>query len=413
MQIVSLFICCVFFLFAGSRFSDGGMATGVFRSLHAIDLLFPFLIYLCLRNWAVIRQSLPTTTIALSAVWLAYVVTFAHLGHFISGLAFESNALVVSLLFATKELEFFVMMCFGALAAAKAPRMVRRVLWTALIALALWIPFDMQAPSGYYMLGLPYEKGAIQVGLVYGMTALFAGALLLSEAPQNFSRRFSKFIVVLALVAGMLLSLSRTAVLGFGASIGLLLLLSSLRTVLSVFIFLIITILLWLTLAPEIILYTFNVVFGRWGDVSEHAGYRSDKWLELLIYLADRPELLFFGAGFDSPNQLVLGPELGHILAVDNGYVRRLFEIGVVGTVLYFLLLSSIFFSLLKERNTRAGVTILIFFLASGITAETMQISQSAGLYFLLTGVIFGLSKRKASALKDSVRLQKSLNIPS
>lgn len=408
-----LLILCIYFLFAGSRFSDGEIAAGVFRSLHAIDLFFPVLTYICVRNRMVIKQSIPGSVIALSWLWLAYVGTLAHLGHFISGLAFEGEPLLVSMLFAIKEIEFFVMMCFGAIAAMSAPRFIRRVLWIALALLALWIPVDMQEPSGYYLLGLPFEKGAIQVGLVYGMTSLFVVYLLLTEPPRKFTRRLFGFVVLISLVAGMLLSLSRTAVLGFGVSIGLLCLIFPLRMGLSMSLVAAVTASLGSLLAPDELWRVFDLVFGRWSDVSEHAGYRYDKWLELLGYLISRPSLLFFGAGFDSPNQLVLGRELGHILAVDNAYVRKLFEVGILGAASYFVLIASIFLNLLKERTTRAGTALITFFLASGLTAETTQISQSAGLFFLLTGVIFGLSRSNNTEISKCAKLLAATNAPS
>ena len=391
-----IFICCIFFLFAGSRFSDGEMALGIFRSLHAIDLFFPILLLLCISNWRYIKLSLPATTLTLWWLWLIYVAFFAHLGHFISGLAFEVQPLLISLLFAVKEFEFFVIMAFGTLTASLAPGLVLRILWMSLAALAIWIPIDMQAPSGYYLLGLPLEKGAIQVGLVYGIAALLALHLYQTKPPLKYSNRFLSLFIIISLIVGMLLSQSRTAILGFASAIGLIIVLLPLRTLFAAIIpILIIFFLAFILLTPDVFWNISSIFFARWNDVSDHAGYRYEKWLELLNYLVENPILIVFGAGFDSPNQLVLGRELGHILAVDNAFVRRLFEVGVLGSLIYFFLLLSILLNLLKLKDTRIGSALLIFFLASGITAETTQISQSAGLYFLLTGVIFGLRINK------------------
>jgi hypothetical protein len=76
--------------------------------------------------------------------------------------------------------------------------------------------------------------------------------------------------------------------------------------------------------------------------------------------------------------------------------VRRLFEVGALGTGIYLMLLTSIFMALMKRHATRTGTALMVFFLFSGLTAETTQISQSAGLFFLLTGLVVGLARRPA-----------------
>ena len=154
----TLFAFCVFFLLAGSRFSDGAIAAGIFRSVHAVDLLFPVLLLCCARQLRATVASMPSTVHGLWLLWLAYCVSFAQLGHFVTGLAIEGEPLIVSLLFAAKELEFYVLMMFAAMVASLHPRFATRVCWTILVGLAIWIPIDLLAPSGYYLLGLPWKR---------------------------------------------------------------------------------------------------------------------------------------------------------------------------------------------------------------------------------------------------------------
>jgi O-antigen ligase len=292
------------------------------------------------------------------------------------------------------------MLAFGALAANVVPDLVRRSLWISLAVLVLWIPFDMQSPSGYYLLGLPFEKGAIQTGLVYGIAALIGLFLIMERPPKKLLLLLTYIFIIIMLVIGMLFSLSRTALLGFLPAVMLLCLMFPIRTALVMTTLATIILILSLLFNLEFLWFNINSMFVRLSDSSEHANYRFAKWLELWNFLTERPFLMIIGGGFNSPNGLVLGKELGQILAVDNSYIRRLFEVGVLGATVYLCLLITIFLNLFRNKSTRLGVLLLLFYLFSGLTAETFQISQSAGLFFLLIGIFFGFSQNKTSQIK-------------
>ena len=74
----TLFAFCVFFLLAGSRFSDGAIAAGIFRSVHAVDLLFPVLLLCCARQLRATVASMPSTVHGLWLLWLACVCVDVH-----------------------------------------------------------------------------------------------------------------------------------------------------------------------------------------------------------------------------------------------------------------------------------------------------------------------------------------------
>ncbi len=389
----ALFVCAVFFLFAGSRFSDGELAGGLFRSLHAVDILCPLLLISCISNIRYAKCASPAYLYVLWVLWIFYSVTLGQTGHFLTGLAVSGEYLLVSVLFALKEVEFFVLMTFSAIVAFRYPLFVKKVVWLMFGGLCLWLPVDLLSPSGYYLLGLPFEKGAIQTGLVYSFAAIFAVVLLLTFHPETLLRKLLGWSVVGILTLGMFLSLSRTAVLGFVAAILVLLALIRLRRAVMVSIAAITVLCVAAISMPDKANSVIDLMFGRWGDVTAHSGYRLAKWLELWAFLCEHPELLLFGAGFGSPNPLVFGYELGHILAVDNAYVRRIFEVGLVGALIYALLLIGISAALFNERLCRCGLAVMCAFAFSGITAETNQITQSGGIAFFLIGILFGLCR--------------------
>ena len=145
---------------------------------------------------------------------------------------------------------------------------------------------------------------------------------------------------------------------------------------------------------PSQVMDALSFLFGRWADAGVNSGDRFDKWAVLLRYLVDNPHLLVFGAGFGSPNDLVLGRDLGNILAVDNGYVRRIFESGVIGVLIYFGYLFCLSFFLAARRALRPGLALVVLFLVAALTVEATQVTQTAGIFHLLVGSLIGLNAR-------------------
>ena len=220
-----IFFISLLFLVFGSRFSDGGIQSGLFRSLHTVDLLFPFLFFLAYKNLHLIRKLLPGATFNLSIFWILYSFTFAQVGNLMTNRTNILEAIGVGLLFAIKEFEFLLLFSLGLFSSYKFSKLTVKLICLVLgISLPLMI-MEIIYPTGYYYIGLPFEKGAIQTGLVYGQLSFFILSLIYLMR-NNLTNRMLIFLHLcnLFMITGMLLSLSRTASLSYFAGFSALIL---------------------------------------------------------------------------------------------------------------------------------------------------------------------------------------------
>lgn len=101
---------------------------------------------------------------------------------------------------------------------------------------------------------------------------------------------------------------------------------------------------------------------------------------------------MIFGFGYNSPNQIVLGKSLGNILAVDNGFVRRLFETGIIGILSYSFFIINIQLRCNKLNNFKLPFLVIMTFTFSNFLIESAQTSQTALLFSLSLGSIIGIA---------------------
>ena len=376
----------------GDRVGDAGISSSLFRGLHFSDLLTPIFVLCVILLLPKITRIIGTSVKFAVFGWLAYCFTFGILGPFFISTG-TNVPLGVGLLFAGKELQFLSFFLLCVYVANKVPLTAIRFLnWVGLL-LVVWLFKEMIDPTGYYLVGLPFEKGASQTGAVYALLGV-AMFYIQTLAKTTLTRRIILFILGIALVIGSILSLSRSAVLGLGIAyfVGMV------RSLRQFRIAVLILLLMWLSfvlLADTGFVGSSDFIFDRWADVNEHAGYRISKWNDLVGFILDHPVSLLIGAGLGTPNYLVLGPELGVMLAVDSGYVRRLFEVGIFGSVFYILVFLTLWN---RARKLQVGTAIFGLICVIGgtsITLEAFQVSQTALLFFGLCGIYIGVATNK------------------
>ncbi len=136
----------------------------------------------------------------------------------------------------------------------------------------------------------------------------------------------------------------------------------------------------------------------RWTGAVDNSPDRVIKWVAMFDFQRDNPWTFLTGAGFNSPNQYVLyrfSPviELGNVLAVDNGYVRRLFEVGIIGAGLYFLFLFRLAWTTWSTRFGSIAIGGVVSMLTIAVAIESFQVTQTAVAFFLLMGCVLGFAK--------------------
>jgi O-antigen ligase len=226
-----------------------------------------------------------------------------------------------------------------------------------------------------------------------------------SRSGRVFRYGFAPFIFLL-LVAGNLGSLSRTGQAGLLAGLAAVLL-GRARSWPILFLVAPMAYLVYIlafTDAQSVLDLGFA---NRWTGAADNFPDRVIKWVAMFDFQRDHPLSFLTGSGFNSPNPYVLymfsgTTDLGNVLAVDNGYVRRLFEIGIIGTALYFLFLGRMFLALWSTRYSSIAAGTFVAMATIAMAIESFQVTQTAIAFFLFCGVTLGLSARERTDVARS-----------
>lgn len=137
-------------------------------------------------------------------------------------------------------------------------------------------------------------------------------------------------------------------------------------------------------------LESFNIRIGIWEDVINS------------MNILENPMNLFFGTGV---NATVLGKESSTIALVDNGYLLILHDYGIIGLILFILLILNILSSLYKYFYKNSIIKIsfgyCIFFIVRMFFHSSIINIYDSYMFFLIT--LIGLSK--VIKVKDSINL--------
>ncbi len=79
---------------------------------------------------------------------------------------------------------------------------------------------------------------------------------------------------------------------------------------------------------------------------------RVDLWIEYLSYIFNNPLVLFFGRGF--------GAQRLNLLSTHNAYISIIYQLGIVGTILFVQVLFIIFREFFKKKTTKPHWAIII-----------------------------------------------------
>ncbi len=385
----------------GDRFGTADIDPSPLRGLHIADVLFPMACWIVLMRLHVAIRALGRPLFTAGLAWVFFSATAGLSGYLVTGL-FAGSEVLAGMAFALKEMEFVTFLFVSAIVGYLRPALFIRTLVVAGILLSLWLIIELNAPSGYYFVGLPFEKGPSQTGAVF---ALMGAALVVAPMAVGLNRghRFYQALGVMMLV-GSVLSLSRSAFLGVALSAIVIVAGYRSRILFPLALTLTLFIVVGYILSSSSEDALRELIYLRWTDVDLHAGYRLDKWEDLFRFLFANPLLLPFGAGLGSPNYLVLGRDLGLLLAVDSAFVRRLFEVGIIGSVVFAIFLVVMCRVTTSRGSQFAVMSLLAIMLGSGITLESFQVSQTALLFYGLVGAFIGAARRRQEASSTFLR---------
>ena len=401
-------IAGLFFVFvtviavAGARLSSGASLEGFLRSVQLIDLALPYLAATVLFHFATITGIIGRRTINAGFLFLLFAGFSSVVGHFVVDRAPGMGVVGISILFFVKEIEFFLVFGFAALVAFDHPLIALRTLTVACVFLALWGIKELILPSGLYFIGLPFEGGPSQTGAVYAIFVFIWSVVVACRWPTA-GRIFRYGIaptIFLLLVAGNLGSLSRTGQAGLLAGLAIMLLTRVRNWPITMLVAPMIYLVYVLAFTDAQSVLDLGIA-NRWNGAADNFPDRVVKWVAMIDFQRDNPLSFFTGCGFNSPNRYVLYQfsnviDLGNVLAVDNGYVRRLFEIGLIGSALYFLFLGRLFLALWKTRYAPIAAGTFVAMATIAMAIESFQVTQTAIAFFLFSGATLGIARREA-----------------
>ena len=393
---------------AGARLSSGASLEGFLRSVQLIDLALPYLAAIVLFHFATITGIVGRRVINAGFLFLLFAGFSSVVGHFVVDEGPGLSVVGLSVLFFVKEIEFFLVLGFAALVAFDHPVIAWRTLAVACVFLAVWAIKELIFPTGLYYVGLPFEGGPSQAGAVYAIF-VFVWCVIVAYRWAGAGRVFRYLIaptVFALLVAGNLGSLSRTGQAGLLAGLAIMMLARTRNWPITLVVVPMMYLVYALAFTDAQSVLDFGIA-SRWSGAADNFPDRVVKWVAMIDFQRDNPLSFFTGCGFNSPNRYVLYQfanviDLGNVLAVDNGYVRRVFEIGIIGTALYFLFLGRLFLALWKTRFAPFAAGAFVAMATIAVAIESFQVTQTAIAFFLFCGVTFGIAAREKMDAQSS-----------
>jgi hypothetical protein len=376
--------------------------------IRAEDLLAPvFLVYLYLRRGEV-RSLLGSPSLRAIALWLG----FAFLTTFGNTLA-RGFPLMLSMGFVGKEAEFIMYFAFFALLTRSFPQLVLSSLALSTVPLYGYAIYQLAVGEyqGYYGIAFPFEAGLTAPSEAGNVAAiLFVGLLALALHGDRLVRLAGRGAMVVypgltVAFITLLSTLSRANIVAAVSAAALLvavkvprlsrfrrsLLWTGMSLALGAAIFSL------LPIADELVDRFFGVgSMGVWG--------RLDAWELPLRYLSDFPTnipVILVGAGLGSPKFLF--PEMydDATLGVDNQWLRRVFEVGVLGTAVWVGLLVVLAAAIVRAARGKVHGPLLVDALAGTVAVmlvaslafEIFQVIRTGSVFYALLGVLWGLAR--------------------
>ena len=149
-----------------------------------------------------------------------------------------------------------------------------------------------------------------------------------------------------------------------------------------------------------IMVFFVSPLIKEYAEETGHAQVRYDTWVYAFNYASKHPENLVFGYGLHHiPNEVINNPQVVRIIQYENimssvhsTYVQMFIEQGIVGTILFFLAIFSVFRKMIEYNNLWAFC--VIGFSLSYLINDAFEHSlftYLGTLYFCLLGYFQGM----------------------
>lgn len=386
------------------------------------DMLVPIWLAYLLVRWRSFRKIAGRFALVAMVLWASYAWTVSLLNAVGRGYPVWAGAA-----FAAKELEYLLIVgALSVFAARNGKRAMTGIVVASLpvYAVALWQVRNARY-LGYYGLAFPFEIDApatIEAGVISALLFVVLYAVALNARSVRLFgspfRRLGLYLVVGVTFVMFLLTLSRSGIIG-GISAAVLLtarrlLLPGGRAIRVV------PALLGLVLGAVVLsgsplsdkLVSRFVLMFDYAIADRFEGWSAVLAVQLDGFVQD-PFAVAAGLGLGSPGFLLPERFHGLTLGVDNQFVRRMFEVGVVGSSLWLLVLLAIGRRTVScaRKSTSSGLfrdlTYGLFctVLVASLGGEVLQVARIGAVFYGLAGSLLGLSySASLSEARGSVR---------
>lgn len=113
-------------------------------------------------------------------------------------------------------------------------------------------------------------------------------------------------------------------------------------------------------------------------------GWRLNVWSLMIDPIKQN---FFYGHGLGSSNSFVGSIYYGHSYTPHNEYIRLMYEVGIIGTIIYLSLFFIILYLSKNRRHYKVILLLIVCYLACMITDNIIIIPEVSMLFFMLIGI--------------------------
>lgn len=310
---------------------------------------------------------------------------------------------ITVVMFQARILECYICYALTAVVTSMEPRAIERALLFGIYAIGLYAVYQLLTAhfSGYYgFIGLPGEDGPSQGGQLYAMSGLFF-IYLANSRPHHQLRYLVVFIAYIGFAIG---TISRSTMVGIGTTMllfPLLVCIPDSRRMLSRNMRLMSLGLMTVPITIGALAFSdlkaflalcYNV-YTRLSYVSEGGGERLAHWTSF-FHIQTNTSLLSYVTGLGVGSfQDLYGIKT---LAFDSQYLRLIFELGIIGAVIWFWALFSVYrrIGTLNKSYLFFALVVSGPMLVMGFTHEIFYVGKTSATFYIMMGFFTGMAYR-------------------
>lgn len=384
MQVLSFLLCA---LVLSLFFTPSVSISGASFRVDDVIVVFITIFLMILLFKREIGKNLNITTLKFIIVYLLFSLFITMVRIFFDDL----NPIYI--LFFVKEIQYFIYFLLAIVLIISGERYYhhfQKAFYFGIVITLCWGVFQLLTGSirGYYGIGIISVQNPSQSGVVFFLMTI--SLIYFSDTEKGLKSAINLMLAVISM-ALTIATISRTAILVVVFSISLYLFISLFKRKKNTIKLLVGAYLL----IPTLLISYFIIgdmlanVFERLSRFNQGVGFRTTNWEYFLSQGDWIGYIVGNGKGF---MQVIVG---SFTLKADNQYVRLIVESGVIGLLLWLMIILSILYVSFKNLKYQFNdsiylIVLTVSFMVIGVTQEGYLVAIQGSLYWIISGVILG-----------------------